>query len=108
MRHLTNKKTKQIISVECLLRRSGPYDFFFWGCVNDKVYSSNPCTEEGLKENICREISNIPAENLQKVNQNLFRQCKECLHVERQRFKHLLWSVNKDKNFPSFQMLSAG
>jgi hypothetical protein len=32
--------------------------------------------EEGLKENIHREISNIPAENLQKVNQNLFCQHK--------------------------------
>jgi hypothetical protein len=29
------------------------------------------------------------------------------LRAEGQRFQHLLWSVNKDKNFPSFQMLSA-
>jgi hypothetical protein len=29
------------------------------------------------------------------------------LHVEGQHFHHLLWSVNKGKNFPSFQMLSA-
>jgi hypothetical protein len=45
--------------------------------------------------------------HLQKVNQNLFRRCKECLRVEGQHFLHLLWSVNKGKNFPSFQMLSA-
>jgi hypothetical protein len=32
-----------------------------------------------LKENIHREIANIPAEQLQRVNQNLFHQCKECL-----------------------------
>jgi hypothetical protein len=51
--------------------------FFFWGCLKDKAYSSNP-RMEGLKENIRREISNIPAENLQKVNQNLFRRCEEC------------------------------
>jgi hypothetical protein len=48
----------------------------------DKVYSSNPLTEEGLKENIRREISNIPAESLQKVNENLFNRCEECLRVE--------------------------
>jgi hypothetical protein len=29
---------------------------FLGGCLKDKVYSSNPRTEEELKENICREI----------------------------------------------------
>jgi hypothetical protein len=52
--------------------------------------SSNPRTEEEQKENIRREISNIAAENLQKVNQNLFRRCEECLHVEGQHIQHLL------------------
>jgi hypothetical protein len=74
--------------------------------LKDKVYSNNPTTEE-LKENIHREISNIPEEDRQKVNQNLFRRCEECLRVEGQYFQHLLWSVNKGKNFPSFQMLAA-
>jgi hypothetical protein len=44
------------------------------------------------------------------VNQNLFCQCEECILgilVEGQHFQHLLWFVNKGKNFPSFQMLSA-
>jgi hypothetical protein len=49
-----------------------PSDFFFWGCLKEKVYSSNPRTEEELKENICKKISNILAEQLQKVNLNLF------------------------------------
>jgi biotin synthase-related radical SAM superfamily protein len=66
-----------------------PRDFFFGGCLKNKVYSNNPQTEE-LKENIRREISNIPAEHLQKVNQNLFRQCKECLFVEGHHFEHFL------------------
>jgi hypothetical protein len=33
--------------------------------------------------------------------------CEIYLRVEEQRFQHLLWSVNKDTNFPSLQMLSA-
>jgi hypothetical protein len=49
-----------------------PCDFFFWGCLKDKVYNSNPQTEEELKENIHREIADIPAEQFQMVNQNLF------------------------------------
>jgi hypothetical protein len=44
-----------------------PCDFFFLGYLKDKVYSNNPQTEEKLKEKICREISNIPAVNLQKI-----------------------------------------
>jgi hypothetical protein len=39
--------------------------FFFWGCLNDKVYDSNPRTDE-LKENIRREIANVPAEHFGK------------------------------------------
>jgi hypothetical protein len=43
--------------------------------LKDKVYNRNTRTEE-LKENICREIANIPAEQLQRVNHNLFLHCK--------------------------------
>jgi hypothetical protein len=61
--------------------------------LDDIGASSNPRTEE-LKDNIRLEISNTAAENLQKVNQNLFRRCEECLRVEGQNFQRLLWSVN--------------
>jgi hypothetical protein len=64
-----------------------PCDFFFWCCFKDKVYKSDPQMEE-LKENICKEIT-IPAEQLQRVNQNLSCWCEECLHVEGQHFQHL-------------------
>jgi hypothetical protein len=77
-----------------------PRNFFFWVCLKDKVYSSNPRTEE-LKENIRRKISDISAEHLQKLNQNIFRRCEECLYVEGQHFQH------KGKNFPSSQILPA-
>jgi hypothetical protein len=66
-----------------------PCDLFSWGCLKDKVYNSNTRTEE-LKENIRRAIANSPAEQLQRVNQNLFRRCEECLRVEGQHFQHLL------------------
>jgi hypothetical protein len=66
-----------------------PCDFFLWGCLKDKVYSSNP-RMDGLKEKIHREISNIPTEHLQKVNQNPFHWCKGYLRVEGQHFQNLL------------------
>jgi hypothetical protein len=67
--------------------------------LKDKVHNSNPRTEE-LIESIDREIANITAEQLERVNQNLFCQRRECLHVEVQHFQHLLWAVSKGKNFP--------
>jgi hypothetical protein len=41
--------------------------FFFWGCLKDKVCNSNTRSEE-QKENIRRQIANIPAEQLQRAN----------------------------------------
>jgi hypothetical protein len=58
--------------------------------------------EENLNENIHRETANIPVEQLQRLNQNLFCWYKECLHVEGQHFQNVLWSVNKGKNSSSF------
>jgi hypothetical protein len=81
--------------------------FFFCGCLKDNVYNSNLGMQEELKENIRREIANIPAEQLQGVNHNLFRRCEECLRVERQHLQHLLRSVNKAKNVPSFRTLTS-
>jgi inhibitor of nuclear factor kappa-B kinase subunit alpha len=63
-----------------------PCDFFFWDRLKDNVFNNNPRTEEELKGNICREIANIPAEQLQRVNQNFFPQCEDCLRVTGQHF----------------------
>jgi hypothetical protein len=56
-------------------------DFFFWGCLKDNVYNSILWTEEELKENIPKEIANISAEQLQRINQNFFCRCEECVRV---------------------------
>jgi hypothetical protein len=58
-----------------------PCDFLFRGCLKGKVYSSNPQTEEDLKENIHREIANLAAEQFQRINQNLFHRWEECVRV---------------------------
>jgi hypothetical protein len=55
---------------------------FLWGYLKKKVYKSITRTDEELKESIGREIANIPAEQLQSVNQNVFCRCEECVCVE--------------------------
>jgi hypothetical protein len=54
------------------------HNFFFWACLKDKVYNFKPRTE---KPN-CMETANIPAEQVQRVNQNFCCWCEECLHVK--------------------------
>jgi hypothetical protein len=71
-----------------------PCDFFFWGCLKDKIYNTDRRTKK-LKENIRREIANIPAE------QNLFHPCEECLYIVGQHFLNLLLSVNCNYFFPN-------
>jgi hypothetical protein len=78
-----------------------PCDILFWSCLKDKVYYSNPRTEWIDKTKIRTEIANIPAEHLQRVNQNLFRRCEECLRVEGQHFPQLLLSVNCNYFIPN-------
>jgi hypothetical protein len=93
MQALSDVFGDRIISSDIWPARSPDFnscDFFFWGCLKDKVYNSNTRTEKELKENILREIANIHAKQLQRVNQNLFRRCEECLRAEGQHFQHLL------------------
>jgi hypothetical protein len=56
-----------------------------------KRYS--PWIEQNLKEIIRKEPENIPAKQLQRVNQNIL-QCEEYVYVDWQHFEHLLCSVN--------------
>jgi hypothetical protein len=92
MKALSDVFGDRIISSDIWPARSPdliPCDFFFCACLKNKVCSNYPRTEE-LKENIRREISNISAEHLQKVNQNFYSRCEECLRVEGQHFEHHL------------------
>jgi hypothetical protein len=67
-----------------------PCDFFFWGCLKNKIYNRNPRKKEELKENIHKESANIPVEQLRRVKQTLIHRYEECLSVEGQHFLYLL------------------
>jgi hypothetical protein len=44
-----------------------------WGSLKDTVYETNPHTLEELRHNIRGEISTISGEELQRVNNIVFR-----------------------------------
>jgi hypothetical protein len=66
-----------------------PVIFFLWGCLKDQMYNSKPRMEAELKENNLREIANIHAVCLQRVNQNVICWCEECLCVVEEHFRSL-------------------
>jgi hypothetical protein len=66
---------------------------FFWSCLRDKFTTVTLRTEE-LEENIQKEITNIPAEHLEMLNENLFRMCVKWIRAEGQHVQYLLWPAN--------------
>jgi hypothetical protein len=47
-----------------------PCDFDIWSNLKDEVYRNNPHTEEELMENIQKEISEVPQEELIRLITN--------------------------------------
>jgi hypothetical protein len=52
-------------------------DFFHLGLFDGQSLQKQPPNGRELKENISKEIENIPAEQLQRVKKKLFRRCEE-------------------------------
>ena len=49
-----------------------PPDFIIWGYLQDRIYSNpRPRTLDQLKDNIRREIRNIPQDTLPRVMENM-------------------------------------
>ena len=66
--------------------------FCVCGIVKEKLYKRNPQTLEELKNDIRRDISTIPMEELPRVNYKLFRRYTECIRSGGQKFHHLLYN----------------
>lgn len=69
-----------------------PLDFFYWGCLKDKVYKMPPVTNvEDLRQriqNAAVEISNINFN--QRLKSSFIRRCRMCISVGGRQFEHLL------------------
>jgi hypothetical protein len=65
------------------------------------VINAHAAIEELLNALFSVRCANIPIQQLQRVNQNLFRWCEGCLRVEGQLFQHLLWFVNCNYFIPN-------
>ena len=55
-----------------------PLDFFLWGHIKSLVYANKPATLDDLKDNIQREIANVPVEMCARVVENWVQRIDRC------------------------------
>ena len=55
-----------------------PLDFFLWGHIKSLVYANKPGTLDDLKDNIQREIVNVPVEICARVVENCVQRIDRC------------------------------
>ena len=69
-----------------------PMDFFLWGAVKDKVFSSNPTTLENLRAAIIRELAVIDnnKELCAKVCESVLGRMDLCVQQNGLQFEHLM------------------
>lgn len=67
-----------------------PLDFFLWGYLKSKVYSTPIRDLDHLQERITEECQNIPREMLRKVQGNMEKRLNLCLNQNGMHFEHLL------------------
>lgn len=55
-----------------------PLDFFLWGHIKSLVYANQPTTINELRDNIIREIRNVPVELCARVAENFVQRIHRC------------------------------
>ena len=55
-----------------------PLDFFLRGHIKSMVYANKPATLDDLKDNIQREIANVPVEMCARVVENWVQRIERC------------------------------
>ena len=69
-----------------------PLDFFVWGHIKSLVYANKSATLDNLKDNIQREIANVPVETCARVVENWVQRIDRCTRA-RGSFIHFIHEV---------------
>lgn len=68
-----------------------PVDFFYWGCVKEKVYSKPIQNLSELRQKIDAASEEINARNFARlVKRSFVRRCRACIRAGGRQFEHLL------------------
>lgn len=68
-----------------------PMDYYLWGAVKDKVYSTTPTTLENMKDRVRNALNSLTAEVLRKATcTNLMKRIELCLEKQGEQFENIL------------------
>ena len=68
-----------------------PLDFFYWGCLKEKVYSKLIQSRAELQRRIFVAAEEINSRSYtQQVKRSFLRRCRACIRAGGSQFKHLL------------------
>ncbi|CAL1688642.1 unnamed protein product [Lasius platythorax] len=67
-----------------------PLDFFLWGFIKQKVFSTKPTTPDDMKERIRQACADVTPQMLAEVRRSLHNRINKCLEVNGNNFEHLL------------------
>lgn len=67
-----------------------PLDFFLWGHLKSKIYSTEPESLEDLRQRIVNECRQITPEHLQNVRNRFEQNLYYCMEANGAQFEHLL------------------
>ncbi|CAK1602342.1 unnamed protein product [Parnassius mnemosyne] len=68
-----------------------PLDFFYWGCLKNRVYSKPIVTLEELRRNITQAADYINSRRYaRQIKRSFLRRCHACINAGGKQFEHLL------------------
>lgn len=68
-----------------------PLDFFFWGCIKERVFSIPPTTKADCQRRVRAAIRSLTPEQIRKATQEeVEKRLFKCLEVGGRQFEHLM------------------
>ncbi|CAK1591656.1 unnamed protein product [Parnassius mnemosyne] len=68
-----------------------PLDFFYWGCLKNRVYSKPIVTLDELRRNITQAADYINSRRYaRQIKRSFLRRCRACINAGGKQFEHLL------------------
>lgn len=77
----------------CAKSRLTPLDFFLWGYVKNKVYSSVCLTREDMEAKIIAAFNSVSADMLRNVTGSMMRRTQLCIQQDGKHFEPFIVTV---------------
>ena len=65
-------------------------DFFFWGYMKERIYSTPYNDFDELRNRIQEAVDSVTPEMLERVHKNFIKRCRACIQAQGGKFEHFL------------------